>query len=306
MLSPKVEAACADISALRVQGARKVAEAAVKAMAAQAKESDARTLDGFKSDLLVAADALAKARPTEPMLRNSLRFLFAELERRKPKAVAAARKAIASDEKALLKRFDDNAEKIAGYGAQLVPEKGVVVTHCHSHTVVGAIRRAQEQGKDPVVFCTETRPRLQGLITARELASSGVDVTLVVDSAAKTVMRKADLVLVGADSITSTGDLVNKVGTAGIAAIAFDMDVEFYSCAELYKFDPLTVFGRATEMEVRDPREIADPYLLPGVRIANYSFDKTDAKLISGFVTEKGVVSPHGLFNLASREFGLG
>lgn len=306
MLSPKVGAICADISALRIQGARKIAEAAVKAMALQAEESDAATVPALKSDLLVAADELARARPTEPMLQNSLRFFFAELERRKPKTVSAARAAVNGKEKALLKRFHDNAEKIAEFGAKLIPDNGVLLTHCHSHTVVGAIRRAQETGKSPAVFCTETRPRYQGVITARELASSGVDVTLVIDSAAKTVLRKADIVLVGADSVTATGDLVNKIGTAGIATMALETDVPFYSCAELYKFDPLTVFGKATELEVRDPGEIADPYLLKGVRIQNYAFDKTDAKCISGYVTEKGVVSPHGLPGLALAEFGLG
>jgi len=305
MLSRKVERICSQIKALKIQGARKVAQAAVEAMALQAKESDAGTPDELLSDLLVAADALAKTRPTEPMLQNSLRFLFAEFRRKKPVEVEDAKQAVIDEEEILLKKFDDNAAKIAEYGAKEIPNGATVLIHCHSHTLIGALKRAQEMGKAPKVFCTETRPRLQGLVSAKELAAEGIDVTLVVDSAVKTVMYKTDLVLVGADSITSTGDLINKIGTAGIATIAKESDVRFYSCAELYKFDPLTLWGRMTEIEERDASEIADPKKLKNVKIRNYAFDRTDAKYITGYITEKGVVSPQGLLNLAMREFNL-
>ncbi len=305
MLSRKVEKTCGEIKSLKIQGARKVAQAAVEAMALQAKESDAKSLEAFRSDLLVAADALANARPTEPMLQNSLRFLFAEMQKRKPKGVGEARKAIADEEKILLKKFEENAGKIAEFGAKELPIDARILIHCHSHTLMGILKRAQEMGKAPKVTCTETRPLYQGRISAKELAGAGVDVTLVVDSAAKSMMGKTDLVLVGADSITSTGDLVNKIGTAGIATIAKESDVRFFSCAELYKFDPLTIWGRMTEMEERDAQEIADPKEMKGVKILNYAFDRTDAKYITGYITEKGVVTPQGFVAMAMKEFGL-
>lgn len=305
MLSRKVEKVCSDIASLKIQGARKVAQAAVEAMALQARESDARSVEELRSDLLVAADLLAKARPTEPMLQNSLRFLFAELARKKAGSVDAARKAIAEEEKILLKKFAENAEKIAEFGAREIPKNATILVHCHSHTLIGILKRAQEMGKEPQVFCTETRPLYQGRVSAKELADAGVDATLVVDSAAKTVMHNADLVLVGADSVTSTGDLLNKIGTAGIATIARESDVRFFSCAELYKFDPLTVWGKMTEIEERDAKEIADPKGMKGVKIINWAFDRTDAKYITGYITEKGVVTPQGFVSLAMREFGL-
>ena len=306
MLSRKVEKACSEIRALKIQGARKVAQAAVEAMALQAQESDARTVDELRSDLLVAADALAKARPTEPMLQNSIRFLFAEMMKAKPKTADAARKAVVAEEKSLLKKFEENAQRIAEYGAKEIPNGANVLVHCHSSTLVGALKRAQELGKAPKVTCTETRPRFQGVISAKELAEAGLDVTLVVDSAVKTVMYKTDMVLVGADSVTSTGDLINKIGTAGIATIARESDVRLYSCAELYKFDPLTVWGRMTEIEEREPAEVADPKKLKGVKIRNFAFDRTDAKYITGYITEKGVLPPQGFVSLAMREFGIG
>jgi len=305
MLSRKVEKICSQIKALKIQGARKIAQAAVEAMALQARESDAENADELLSDLLVAADALAKARPTEPMLQNSLKFLFAEFRRKEPVGIEDARQAVIDEEETLLKKFGENAGKIAEYGAKEIPSGATVLIHCHSSTLMGALKRAQEMNKAPKVFCTETRPRFQGVISAKELAAAGLDVTLVVDSAVKTVMYKTDMVLVGADSITSTGDLINKIGTAGIATIAKESDVRFYSCAELYKFDPLTMWGKMTEIEERDAAEIADPKKLKGVKIRNFAFDRTDAKYITGYITEKGVVSPQGLLNLAIREFNL-
>jgi len=309
MGSGKVERTASDIKQLKIQGARNIAKAAVHAMASLARESKARTPDEFRSDLLVAADTLAKARPTEPMLQNSLRFFFAQLARGKPKSVLAARRAILADEKQLLAKFEASAERIAEYGAELLPAGATVLVHCHSSTLMGALKRAQEMGKKPVVFCTETRPRFQGRISARELAAAGIDTTLIVDSAVKSVMHKVDLVLVGADSITATGDLVNKIGTAGIADIAHAGGVNFLSCAELYKFDPLTIFGRATEIEMRSETEVADPAArraLKGVRILNYAFDRTPAERISAFITENGLVSPQGFAAMAMKELGLG
>jgi len=291
---------------LKIQGARNIAQAAIGAMALQANESDAKTVDELKSDLLVAADALARTRPTEPMMQNSLRFLFAELAKRKAKNVDAARKAIVAEEKLLMKKFHDNAEKISEFGANEIPDDATVLIHCHSHTLIGALLRAEEKGKHPKVFCTETRPLFQGHISAKDLAAGGVDVTMIVDSAVKTMMYKTDLVLVGADSVTSTGDLINKIGTAGIATIAKESDVRLFSCAELYKFDPLTRWGRMTEIEQRDAKEVADPKKFKGVKILNYAFDRTDAKYISGYITEKGVLPPQGFVSVAMREYGLG
>ena len=306
MLSKRVDEVCSEIRSLEIQGARRIALAAVKAIVMQAEDSDARTVEELRSDLLVAADALAKTRPTEPMLRNSLRFLFAELERRKPKTVGEARKALLAEERVILKKFEENTERIADYGGMEIPDDATVLIHCHSNTLMGVLKRAHEMGKTVRVYCTETRPLFQGRISAKELSEAGLDVTLIVDSAVKAVMHRMDLVLVGADSITSTGDLINKIGTAGIAVIAKESGVGFYSCAELYKFDPLTMFGRITEIEERDPAEIADPKEFKGVKIKNYAFDKTDAKYISGYITEKGILSSQGFVSLAMREFGLG
>ena len=307
MLSKRVAKTCGQIKALEIQGARKIAKAAVQSMAQQADDSDAETKDALMSDLLVAADELAKTRPTEPMLQNSLRFLFAELQKEKPKTAAALKKAVKREEKELLVKFEKNASLIADYGAREIPEGASVLIHCHSNTVMGALKKAQELGKNPKVICTETRPRFQGRLSAKELSEAGLDVTMIVDSGAKYAMKEfdVDVVLVGGDAVSSTGDLINKIGTSQIASCAYEQNIKMFSCIELYKFDPLTMWGKVTEIEERDPSEIADQKKFKGVRIWNPAFDRTPAKYLTGYITEKGIVSPQGLLNLAIREFKL-
>ncbi|VVC04705.1 Ribose 1,5-bisphosphate isomerase [Candidatus Burarchaeum australiense] len=156
------------------------------------------------------------------------------------------------------------------------------------------------------MICTETRPLFQGHITARELSSAGLDTTLIVDSAIKSVMRDVDLVLVGADAITSSGELVNKIGTSTLAFVAYEEELNFYSAAELFKFDPLTLWGRVEPIEQRAAREVADPRLFPRVHILNPAFDLTPAKHITAYITEHGVVAPQSLFSLAAKYFDIG
>jgi ribose 1,5-bisphosphate isomerase len=160
-------------------------------------------------------------------------------------------------------------------------------------------------GRSPSAICLETRPRFQGRITAKELSEHGIPTTMVVDSAVESVIREATMALVGADSVLSTGDLINKIGTATVAQVAYDAEVPFLCCAELYKFDPLTLFGRVTQIEQRDPKEVADPKEFSKVAIRNPAFDRTPAKHISAYVTEKGVVSPQSLLAIAMGEFSL-
>jgi len=308
MLAPEAEAICNDIKALRIQGARKVAIAAVRAMSMQAQASEAKTHSEFYADILEAADALAGTRPTEPMLRNyltdTIRFLLFRMRKERKAPVSRLKLLIANLEKTNLAEMDASISNIAEIGAKEIPKGATVLTHCHSNTVMAILKRSHELGKGISVICTETRPLYQGHRTAKELSEAGLPVTMIVDSAVESFMDKADLVLVGADAVTSSGDLFNKIGTAGIARIAYDHDKKFYSAAELHKYDPLTRWGIMEKIEERDLKEVADPKEFKGVRIRNPAFDMTAAKFISAYITEMGVLAPQGLAALAAREFG--
>lgn len=308
-LKGNLDRTIADIKALRIQGARNVARSAMRAMAAQARNSKAKTATALMAELASSADALAASRPTEPMMRNSLsealRYFFSKIIKNKKMTVAELKKTVAQSAASFEQEFAHSQEAIAEFGAKELPKGSTVLTHCHSSTVTSILKRAHRMGKRISAICCETRPLYQGRITAKELSSAGIPTTLIVDSAARAFMREADLVLVGADAITSSGELVNKIGTSMVAFLAYEEEIKLYSAAELYKFDPLTLWGKVGRIEERAASEVADPKFFPKVKIRNPAFDLTPAKHITAYITEHGVVAPGSLLALASRHFDL-
>jgi len=302
----KARATIKKIKSLKIQGARNVARSAVEALMAAAKDSKARSAAAFRKELSMTAKALAKSRPTEPMMRNLLdeALAFTEQGLEDVRTVADLKRKLLTHERKILGDIEDSAKRLARYGAELIPKDALVLTHCHSSSVTRSIIQARRMRKRFSVVCFETRPRYQGRITAAELAKAGIDVTLAVDGAMQLFMKKADIVLVGADSVTSRGDLINKIGTSALAHIAKMDDTSFYSCAELYKYSPMTMFGERERIEQRDPKEVWDKAPRK-VRIANPAFEVTSAKYLSGYVTDLGVIPPQSFFSMASRKLGI-
>ena len=192
-------------------------------------------------------------------------------------------------------------------GAQLLPDSATVLTHCNAGglatggygTAVGVIYSAREAGKTIRVFADETRPLLQGArLTAWELADQGIDVTVICDSAAATVLRQGriDAVITGADRIAANGDAANKIGTYPLAVLAARHDVPFYIAAPGSTFDADTATGGEIVIEERDPAEVhrwAEVRVTPEAAAAwNPAFDVTPAELITAFITEHGVLRP--------------
>ena len=295
-----------DIKSLKIQGARNVAKASLNALIAETQNSKPKTPKELQKNLYSAASVLAKSRPTEPMMRNLLEeakhFLKNQLKE-KPD-VAQMKKQFISHEKSILARIKKDKEKLAEYGAKHIPKNALIITHCHSSTATSILIKAKKMKKKFSVIACETRPRYQGRKTVKELAQAGIDVTLVVDGAANLFMKKADMVLVGADSITARGDLINKVGTSMIAHIAKMHDVSFYSAAEVLKFSPFTIYGEREKIEERNPNEV---WKTPPkkVKIRNPAFDVTPSNYISGFVTELGIIPPQSVLRLATQKLGI-
>jgi ribose 1,5-bisphosphate isomerase len=301
-----VERIVRDIKSLKIQGARNVAAESLKALAIAARNSKARTAGTFRREMAGVADALASSRPTEPMMRNLLEQAIRSVSEsaEKQRDVKALAKLLVARESAMLAKMDEDAKKLAGYGAKLIPDGALVLTHCHSSSSTRIMIEAKKMRKEFSVVCFETRPRFQGRTTATELAGAGIDVTLTVDGAMNLFMKKADIVIVGADSVTSRGDLINKIGTSALAHIAKVNDVSFYSAAELSKYSPMTIFGAREEIEERDRAEVWDRPP-KGVKIRNPAFEATAARYINGYVTEAGVIPPQSFFSLATQKLGI-
>ncbi len=278
------------IKSLEIQGARNIAREGLAALAYDAKTTKAKTLSAFKKELKKNSEVLAKARPTEPALRNGLAIVqkVVLVENNVDSAKEAVLEATSQYNKGMQKA----KEKIVDVGVKRIKSGMTIFTHCHSSTVTGILLAAKKKKIKFNVINTETRPRYQGRITAKELSNAGIPVTHVVDSAARRLMNDADLVLVGADAVTADGSLVNKIGTSLIALAAHEARTEFACACETYKFDPLTLTGQYEPIENRSTKEV---WIKPPkkVKILNPAFDFTPPEYINYIITEEGIITPY-------------
>ena len=196
---------------------------------------------------------------------------------------------------------------IGEVGAALIGKGQGVLTHCNAGglatadygTALAVLFTAHDQGRRFHVFADETRPLLQGArLTTWELLQHGVPATLICDGMAAQVMKegRVQLVIVGADRIAANGDTANKIGTYGVALLARAHGIPFYVAAPSSTFDLALATGAAIPIEQRDPREVTHGFgrqtAPDGVAVYNPAFDVTPARLITGIVTEKGVIRP--------------
>jgi ribose 1,5-bisphosphate isomerase len=301
-LSETIRETAERIQKLEVQGARNVAIAAIKAIETLARNTSSKKRDAFIKELLEARETLFASRETEPLMRNALRWIIRQVEKSSKDNVDDLAKLVSSSSRQFLEDLQASKERIAEIGAKRIQDDMVVLTHCHSSTVTHLLRKAKEEGKTFEVICTETRPFFQGRITALELLKIGLKTTFIVDSAARWFMRKADLVIAGADAITSEGNVINKIGTSTIALLAHEARKPFYVVSELLKFDPATAFGEYEQIEERSPKEVwseAPEKLV----IRNPAFDVTRRDFIHGIICQEGLIPPHSVNEVIQRKY---
>ena len=293
---------------LRVRGAPAIGVAAAIGLYLAALEIDTDSADEFFGRLAAAKAYLAAARPTAVNL-------FWALDRMERAALACREKPIGEikarlrDEAVRIREEDiETCRKIGENGLTLLRNGCGVLTHCNAGqlattrygTALAPIHLGRERGWNFRVFCDETRPLLQGArLSAYELMADGVDTTVICDNIASQVMKNGwvDAVLVGADRIAANGDACNKIGTSGVAILARHYGVPFYVLAPLSTIDRTLATGAEIPIEERRGAEItemwyASPMAPSGVKTYNPAFDVTDASLITGIVTEKGVLRP--------------
>lgn len=293
---------------LRVRGAPAIGVAAAIGLYLAALEIDTDSADEFFGRLAAAKAYLAAARPTAVNL-------FWALDRMERAALACREnpigeiKARLHDEAVRIREEDiETCRKIGENGLTLLRNGCGVLTHCNAGqlattrygTALAPIHLGRERGWNFRVFCDETRPLLQGArLSAYELMADGVDTTVICDNMASQVMKNGwvDAVLVGADRIAANGDACNKIGTSGVAILARHYGVPFYVLAPLSTIDRTLATGAEIPIEERRGAEITEmwyarPMAPSGVKTYNPAFDVTDASLITGIVTEKGVLRP--------------
>lgn len=318
-----VPALCDAIVRLSVRGAPAIGVAAAYGLALAAH----RAADGGLS-AAAALESIDAARRQLASTRPTAVNLFWALDRvwRRAQALAAAGAGPADLAASLLDEARgvhaediDMCRRLGAAGAALLPDCATVLTHCNAGglatggygTALGVLYAAQEAGRTVRVFADETRPLLQGArLTAWELAERGLEVTVLCEGAAGSLLRSGaiDAVITGADRIAANGDTANKVGTYPLAVLADRHDVPFYVAAPASTFDPATPDGAGIVIEQRDADEVlgfGGARTAPGgVDAWNPAFDVTPAELITAFITERGVLRPP--FGASLATFGRG
>jgi len=249
---------------------------------------------------------LGETRPTAVNLSWALERMQVAFDRNADGDEASLREALVREAQRLHEEEVAANRRIGRLGARLVPVGGTVLTHCNTGalatagygTALGIVRAAWEAEVLAKVFVDETRPRLQGArLTAWELAQEDIPHEVIVDGAAASLMARGevDLVLVGADRIASNGDVANKIGTYGLAVLAHHHRIPFYSVAPVSTIDPDCPDGRSIPIEERpadEVRTVRGTRVTPeGAPVRNPAFDVTPHALVSGIVTERGILT---------------
>ena len=247
-----------DIKSVKIQGAENVAKAGIEAFLLEPTKKSAKKI--------------LKTRPTEPLMQNVIKIL---LKSERPRLTA----------KKFLKDLKKSHEKIAKCGAKLIKNDMNVYTHCHSSTVIDILKYARKkQKKKFVVYTTEVEPLLQGRTTAKDLAKANIKTIIAPDLAAEQSLKKCDIFLFGADAFTKT-ELANKIGTSTLVKLSKLYGIPRYSCGVSLKFTKKIKIEKRSSREVWDERE-------KKIEVINPVFDKTKLKMLSGIVSEFGVLSP--------------
>ncbi|RMF73764.1 MAG: S-methyl-5-thioribose-1-phosphate isomerase [Planctomycetota bacterium] len=302
------------IRELCVRGAPAIGVAAAYGVCLGTRPHRDGALPDFVQKVREVGNYLCSARPTAVNLEWAVRRMVARAESSSAGDSRACWAELLAEAHAMAQEDAEVCRRIGENGAHLIPENGGVLTHCNAGalatvaygTALSLMYAAHERGRRFRVFADETRPLLQGArLTALELSAAGIDVRVICDGAAASVLASGavQLVVTGADRIAANGDAANKIGTYGLAIAAARHNVPFFIAAPRSTFDLSIGSGSEIEIEERPEDEVrcvgGQDVVAPGVRCYNPAFDVTPAELIAGIVTECGVVAPVTPENIA-------
>ena len=290
---------------LQVRGAPAIGVAAAYGIYVLAKRMDTEDYDTFYREFVRQKEYLDSSRPTAVNLSWALNRMQRVVEAHSGETVAQIKEALHRESVAIQEEDIWVCRMIGEHGLTLVKPGDGILTHCNAGqlatskygTATAPIYLGEERGYHFRVFADETRPLLQGArLTAFELQSSGVDVTLICDNMSATVMKNGwvNAVFVGCDRVAANGDAANKIGTSVVAAVAKYYGVPVYICAPTSTIDLNTPTGAEIKIEQRPAEEVTEMWykerMAPeGIKVFNPAFDVTDHDLISGIVTEYGI-----------------
>jgi methylthioribose-1-phosphate isomerase len=307
------------IKTMIVRGAPAIGVAAAYGVYLGAREIKATDRNQFLAQLDVVAKKLAATRPTAVNLFWAIERMM-KTARQTVGNVDLLKQTLLTTAQAINAEDIETCQAIGDHGLRALPSSPAklrILTHCNAGalatagygTALGVVRSAWRDDRLERVYADETRPRLQGAkLTAWECVQEGIPVTVITDNMAAHCMKlgMVDVVVVGADRIAANGDAANKIGTYSVALIARAHHIPFYVAAPLSTVDFSLSDGGLIPIEERDPEEVyqvGETRLCPvGVEFYNPAFDVTPADLITGIVTELGVVKPGDLIHFREKQ----
>lgn len=291
---------------LKVRGAPAIGVSAAIGVYLAVKDVQTNDMNLFLKKFKKAKEYLATSRPTAVNLFWALDRMEAAALKESEGSVETVKEALHQEALKIREEDIEVCRRIGEYALELVKPGAGLLTHCNAGklaavkygTATAPMYLGQERGYDFHIYVDETRPLLQGArLTAFELKSAGMDVTLICDNMSGAVMKKGliDAVFVGCDRVAANGDTANKIGTSVVAAVAKYYGVPVYVCAPTSTIDMSLSSGSEIPIEERSGEEITEMWyekrMAPeGVKVYNPCFDVTDHELIAGIVTEFGVV----------------
>ena len=293
---------------LRVRGAPAIGVAAAIGLQVTLQDSRELSEEAFIELLMEHAAYLAAARPTAVNLKWALNRMIAWAEAHRGQGTAELISGLKQEAEQIRDEDIRVCRKLGEHGLTVLKQGQGILTHCNAGhlaairygTATAPMYLGHERGYGFHIFADETRPLLQGArLTSFELAQAGMDVTLICDNMASSVMKQGlvQTVITGCDRVAANGDAANKIGTSGVAILAKHYGVEFYIAAPTSTIDFDTPDGDAIVIEERDGEEIRsmwykEPMAPAGVCRYNPAFDVTDHELITGIITEYGIARP--------------
>ena len=288
-----------DIKTITIQGATNIAKAACEVMQNELKRQTFASHEEMVDFVNTWAEILIKARETEPLLRNGMKYAKSKL------TAGWSQSEIADAFWEYLSRIEREEALRPAIGAELIQDSDNIVTHCHSGSVVKLLTTARSSNKKIHVYNTETRPLFQWRKSSMDLFKAGVPDTMIVDDMAPFFLDnnyenhvQIDRVFIWCDCIRTTGDVMNKVGSFAISLSAEQSHVPFYVVGSLLKIDMTSTIG----IETRSGSELR-PEAPAGLDILNYAFDLVPAKYITGIITEFWVIKPQDLLSEVQKHY---
>lgn len=317
-MGTNIDKVARDIKSIKIQGATNIAKASIGALFNFSKKFKNKNKKEFLSEIKKNGRKLAWARPDEPLNQNIINYLIRKLEEDK---TVESDKAVANFQHSCRETLNlvfENEKLITKNGIKLIKdvfekrdgkEPVIIFTYCNSSSVSNILIGAHKSGIPIKVYNSETRPKFQGRILAKNLVKKGIDLTMTVDSAMPFLISKinqdninADMIIIGVDMIALDGSALNKVGSYSLALSAKNSHVPFYVAGTLLKTCQDIETYKKVEIEKRKAFEVWHG-AVRGLKIINYAFDIVPENFITGFITEFGILKPSDIKKVAVKNY---